>query len=137
MVREPQLDNSAPWKQRFRTPRIAGARIARLEPTRGLAVSNRSGVFQLYTWDVLTGELKQLTRRPEGMPSRVISREGRHVYYLNDTKGNEIGSFVRVPFEGGEPEDITPHLPPYASWNFTTSRDGTRIGFPAPDHEGL
>ena len=53
MVREPQLDNSALWKQRFRTPRIAGARIARLEPTRGLAVSNRSGVYQLYTWDVL------------------------------------------------------------------------------------
>lgn len=49
MVREPQLDNSAPWKQRFRAPIIARARIARLAPTRGLVMSNRSGIYQLYT----------------------------------------------------------------------------------------
>jgi dipeptidyl aminopeptidase/acylaminoacyl peptidase len=137
MVREPQLDNSAPWKQRFRAPIVARARIARLAPTRGLVMSNRSGIYQLYTWDVPTGELKQLTSRPEGVSSGVISREGHYVYYLNDTKGNEIGHFVRVTFEGGEPEDITPHLPPYASWNFTTSRDGNRIGFTVADHEGF
>jgi hypothetical protein len=137
MVREPQLDNSAPWKQRFRAPVIASTQIACLAPTRGLAMSNRSGIYQLYTWDVPTGKLQQLTSRPEGMPSGVISREGRYVYYLNDTKGNEIGHFVRVPFESGEPEDITPHLPPYASWNFTTSRDGNRIGFTVADHEGF
>ena len=49
MVREPQLDNSAPWKQRFRAPIIARARIARLAPTRGLVMSNQSGIYQLYT----------------------------------------------------------------------------------------
>ena len=90
MLREPQLDNSAAWKQRFRAAVIASARIARLDPTRGLVVSNRSGVYQLYAWDVPTEELQQLTR-PEGMPFGVISRDGRYVYYFNDTKGNEIG----------------------------------------------
>jgi hypothetical protein len=44
MVREPQLDNSAPWKQRFRAPVIASARIAGLAPTRGLVMSNSSGI---------------------------------------------------------------------------------------------
>ena len=91
MLREPQLDNSAAWKQRFRAAVIASARIARLDPTRGLVVSNRSGVYQLYAWDVPTEELQQLTSRPEGMPFGVISRDGRYVYYFNDTKGNEIG----------------------------------------------
>src|SRR5262249_21048723 len=84
MLREPQLDNSAPWKQRFRAPVIASTQIARLAPTRGLVVSNRSGVYQLYAWDVPSGELRQLTSRPEGVSSGVISQEGRYVYYLND-----------------------------------------------------
>ena len=46
MVREPQLDNSGPWKQRFRAPVIASTQIARLAPTRGLVMRNRSGVYQ-------------------------------------------------------------------------------------------
>src|ERR1700757_1505779 len=123
MLTEPQLDDSAPWKQRLQAPRILSARIAHLEPTRGLVVSNRSGVYQLYAWDVPTGELRQLTSRPEGVSWGVISRDGRYVYYLNDTKGNEIGHFLRIPFQGGEPEDITSQLPPYSSWSFNTSRD--------------
>ena len=102
MVREPQLDNSAPWKQRFRAPIIARARIARLAPTRGLVMSNQSGIYQLYTWDVPTGELRQLTDRFEGLLYGVISPNGRYVYCFADTKGNEIGHFIRIPFEGGE-----------------------------------
>ena len=137
MLTEPQLDDSAPWKQRLQAPRILSARIAHLEPTRGLVVSNRSGVYQLYAWGVPTKELRQLTSRPEGVSWGVISRDGRYVYYLNDTKGNEIGHFVRIPFQGGEPEDITSQLPPYSSWSFTTSRDGNRIGFTAADREGF
>ena len=30
-----------------------------------------------------------------------------------DTKGNEIGHFIRIPFEGGEAEEVTPDIPPY------------------------
>jgi hypothetical protein len=72
MVSEPRLDNSAPWKQRFRAPVIASTQIARLAPTRGLAMSNRSGIYQLYTWDVPTGKLQQLTDRFEGLLYGVI-----------------------------------------------------------------
>ena len=80
MVREPRLDNSAPWKQRFRTPVIANTQIARLAPTRGLVMSNQSGIYQLYTWNVPTGELRQLTDRFEGLLYGVISPNGRYVY---------------------------------------------------------
>jgi len=72
MLREPQLDKPAAWKQHFRAAVIASARIARLDPTRGLVVSNRSGVYQL----------QQLTSKPEGMPFGVISRDGRYTSAL-------------------------------------------------------
>ena len=129
MVREPQLDNSAPWKQRFRAPIIARARIARLAPTRGLVMSNRSGIYQLYTWDVPTGELRQLTDRFEGLLYGVISPNGRYVYCFADTKGNEIGHFIRIPFEGGEAEEVTPDMPPYPTFGLELSGQGNLLAF--------
>jgi len=129
MVREPQLDNSAPWKQRFRAAVITSTRIARLAPTRGLAMSNRSGIYQLYAWDVPTGELRQLTDRFEGLLYGVISPNGRHVYCFADTKGNEIGHYMRLPFEGGEAEDITPDILPYPTFGLGLSGEGNLLAF--------
>jgi dienelactone hydrolase len=129
MVGEPQLDNSTPWKQRFRTPIIASTQIARMAPTRGLVTSNRSGIYQPYSWDVLTGELRQLTNRFEGLLYRVISPNGRHVYCFADTKGNEIGHFIRIPFEGGEAEDVTPDMPPYPTFGLELSGQGNLLAF--------
>jgi pimeloyl-ACP methyl ester carboxylesterase len=129
MGRDPQLDNSAPWKQRFRAPVIASTQIARLAPTRGLVTSNRSGIYQPYSWDVPTGELRQLTDRFEGLLYRVISPNGRHVYCFTDTKGNEIGHFIRIPFEGGEAEDVTPDMPPYPTFGLELSGQGNLLAF--------
>jgi dipeptidyl aminopeptidase/acylaminoacyl peptidase len=129
VVGEPQLDNSAPWKQRFRAPVIASARIARLAPTRGLVTSNSSGIYQLYTWDVPTGELKQLTDRFEGLLYGIISPHGRHVYCFADTKGNEIGHFIRISFEGGDAEDVTPDMPPYPTFGLGLSSEGNLLSF--------
>jgi cephalosporin-C deacetylase-like acetyl esterase len=129
MVREPQIDNSAPWKQRFRSAVIASARIARLAPTRGLVMSNRSGIYQLYTWDVPTGDLRQLTNRFEGLRYGVISPNGRHVYCFADTKGNEIGHYMRLPFDGGEAEDVTPDMPPYPTFGLGLSGQGNLLAF--------
>src|SRR5262245_1514973 len=114
-MRELRADDAALWKQRYRLP-LTWAELAKTSPERGLAVSNRSGVFQLYAWDVASGEMRQLTHTPTGKIGGYLSPDGRYVYYLQDASGNEIGHFVRVPFEGGEPEDITPDMPPYASW---------------------
>jgi len=129
MVTEPQIGNSAPWKQRFRAAVIASARIARLAPTRGWVMSNRSGIYQLYTWDVPTGELRQLTDRFEGLLYGVISPNGRHVYCFADTKGNEIGHFIRIPFEGGEAEEVTPDMPPYPTFGLELSGQGNLLAF--------
>ena len=82
MLIKPQLDDQAIWKQRFRAPVIAGTLIAPANPTRGLAVGNATGTFQLYAWDIPAGTLRQLTERPTGIISAELSGDGRYVYYL-------------------------------------------------------
>jgi dipeptidyl aminopeptidase/acylaminoacyl peptidase len=137
MLKELRVDDTAPWKQRFRAPVILWTELARAAPTRGLAASNKSGVYQLYAWDVPSGELRQLTDRPEGQLFGTLSSDGRYVYYLQDEQGNEIGHYVRVPFEGGEPEDITPNMPLYSPWGFAVSQAGNLIGLTVADPDGF
>src|ERR687893_1902145 len=118
MAKHLELQEDAAWKQRFRAPVIWWTQQARRAPERGLLASNASGVGQLYSWTVPTGEMIQLTFRQEGKGWGVLSPDGAHVYYLDDEQGNEIGHWARKPFEGGTLEDITPDMAPYSSWGF-------------------
>ncbi|MEO8396975.1 MAG: prolyl oligopeptidase family serine peptidase, partial [Chloroflexota bacterium] len=132
------LDTSpdALWKQRYRAPMVFGSYRAPLNPQRGIVTSNKSGIYQLYAWDVPTGSLTQITHQPTGLRQGYISADGRSIIYMRDDHGNEIGHFVRVPFEGGESEDITPDLAPYASFSLDESRDGSVLAFIAARPEG-
>jgi dipeptidyl aminopeptidase/acylaminoacyl peptidase len=136
-MKELHTETDAPWKRRFRTPAILWTQIAKAAPARGLAASDRSGTYQLYAWDVPTGDLQQLTNRPEGLIGGLLAPDGRYVYYFDDQQGNEIGHYVRVPFEGGAPEDVTPDLPPYASFGLSISQAGHLLGFTLADAEGF
>ena len=84
MLNQLHTADDAPWKQRFRTPLTLGTQIAKANPGSGMAASNISGVFQLYAWDVASGELRQLTNRPEGQLFGALAPDARFVYYLND-----------------------------------------------------
>ncbi|HSH83322.1 MAG TPA: prolyl oligopeptidase family serine peptidase, partial [Herpetosiphonaceae bacterium] len=128
---------AAPWKQRFRALAVLWTQLAREAPGRGMAVSNQTGVYQLYAWDVASGDLRQITNRAEGMLSGMIAPDGRYIYYHDDQGGNEIGHFVRVPFEGGAPEDVAPDLPPYSAWSIGASRSGNMIGFIQASDDGF
>jgi dipeptidyl aminopeptidase/acylaminoacyl peptidase len=136
MLQPVRLDDAAPWKRRFRTPRIFWTWVAWASPTRGLALGNHSGVLQLYAWDVPTGRLRQLTDRPQGVISGLLSPDGRYVYYLADQDGNEIGHLVRVPFEGGPSVDLTPEMTPYENWWRTISRAGNLLAFTLANRDG-
>jgi hypothetical protein len=48
---EPRFDAEAPWKQRFHIAETYGLEIAAQVSTRGLVLSDRSGTFQLHSWD--------------------------------------------------------------------------------------
>jgi Prolyl oligopeptidase family len=130
------------WKSRFRAPRIGNTRVAAENPTRGLVVHNKSGAYQYYAWDMPKNELRQLTNRIDGMPLQFsLSPDGHYVHYFDDKQGNEIGHYVRLPFEGGTAEDITADLPQYSSLAgdpaFAINRAGTVIGFTTDNPDGF
>ncbi len=137
MLNNPQLDSDAPWKDRFRIPRTSCIMIAENNPDRGLAISNRSGTYQLYAWDVPTGEFTQLTDRPHGQFYGYLSPDGKYVYYHHDEMGNELGHLKRLPYGGGDAVDITPELPPYSLAGLHISTNGQAIGFTRADREGF
>jgi len=144
MVTKIQTDAHAPWKQRFRAPTISYSKVARGAQGRGIVVTNRDGLYQVYAWDTRTGSLEKRTSRPEGLVSADISPDGRFIYYLDDQTGNEIGHFVRIPYDGGKPEDLTPDLPPYnPGFSFISpiglalSRVGNRAAFTAGTEDGF
>lgn len=133
MMKKRDLDQNTDWKQRFLAQSILWADIAHLNPGRGLVCTDKNGIFQLYAWDVDSGDLRQLTNQPAGVTGGLLAADGQFVYYLQDEGGNEIGHYVRVPFEGGSPEDISPDLPPYSSFQITQSFQGNILGTPVSD----
>ena len=132
------LSPEANWRKRFRATDVRWAVLAEQNPERGLVCTNKDGIYQLYAWDVPTGDLVQVTRQPAGVLLGMISSDGNHIYFLKDEGGNEIGHYVRVPFAegGGEVEDISPELPLYSSWTVTQNRKGNLTGFTAAGEDG-
>lgn len=131
------LTEHAPWKARFRASRIAWLMTAKNNPNRAVLCSNYSGKLQLYGWHAVDGAQTQLTFRDNGQLTGSISANGSYVYYLDDAAGNELGHFFRVPFWGGDPEDVTPDLPLYASWGWRENKMGDRAGFMAANDDGF
>lgn len=130
------LSPEAIWRKRFRASNILWAIPATQNPRRGLVCTNRDGIYQLYAWDVSSGDLTQVTDQSAGVLLGIISADGNNIYFLKDEGGNEIGHFVRVPFSGGEAEDISPDLPPYSSFSITQSRMGNVTSFMAAGADG-
>lgn len=137
MLKDLDIRNDAPWKQRFRAPSIAWASLASSNPGRGVVCTNLDGIMQLYAWDVVSGSLTRITNQPAGVVMGAISPDGETIYYHHDAQGNEIGHYVRVPFAGGEPQDITPDMPPYASFAFSQSKTGHVTGFTSAGMDGF
>ena len=137
MTIEMNLQDDAPWKARYRAPSILFAYTASNNLERGLVVSDKDGVIQLYGWDVPSGELTQATDSETGVIFGMLSADGQHIHYLKDDGGNEIGHFVRVRADGqGEPEDLTPDMDPYAGFLFLEAKNGQAQGFTGANQEG-
>jgi dipeptidyl aminopeptidase/acylaminoacyl peptidase len=137
MIKPIDLSENAPWKQRIRVAYIVRAPFAQTNPARGLVVHNNSGSQQIYAWDTASGELRQLTARTSNILVGWISPNGQHIYFLNDQDGNEQGHLTRVPFEGGEFEDMTPNLPLYTLRGVGFSRNGKMLAFDAVNADGF
>jgi dipeptidyl aminopeptidase/acylaminoacyl peptidase len=115
----------APWEARFRAHRILWVRMAADRPERAIACSNVSGVFQIHRWRVGEAVGEAMTALPTGKGAAWISPDGEWVVWHADRAGDEVGHFVAAPWEGGEPIDLTPDLPGYASFAASFGPDGT------------
>jgi dipeptidyl aminopeptidase/acylaminoacyl peptidase len=134
---EPILQKDAQWKKRFRMPRYV-VEFASRNPKHALVASNKSGIFELYAYDLPSDNLRQATRRPSGTIYGTISPDGNDIYYLDDKEGNETGHVVRVPFGGGEePKDMTPAIPDYTQPDYRVDYARSWFGITIPDEGGF
>lgn len=138
MLKESSTAEDAPWKKRYFVPRML-VEVARASPNRALVISNKSGIYELYAYDLLSNMLRQVTNRPSGTIFGNISPDGRNIYYLDDDQGNETGHFVRVPFEGNgkEPQDLTPTLQPYSTLSCSIDDTSSHFGLTVPNPDGF
>jgi len=126
--------SEATWKRRFRAPVVMFPTWAREMPERLLYLSNAGGKFEVVAWDRQTGEKRQVTDRSEGTGYRVSSKldpRGEWIWWFDDEKGNELGRWVREPWQGGARETIAPQLAAAYSGRIAIHSGGpaTRGGF--------
>lgn len=100
------------WEQRFHAVRSSLPAWARDAPHRTAYTTNRSGVRQLWSWDLRTDRHVALTDEPTGVGWGVPLPDGSGVAWFDDDAGNEIGGYVVTPFDGGVPIDLAPGLAP-------------------------
>jgi dienelactone hydrolase len=138
MIKNPQTEKNAFWKQRYYVKELREPQVARRMPARGLVVSSASGCEQLYAWDVLSRNVRQLTHGKNGTSTGYLSPDGSYVYYLRDEDGSESGHYLRIPWEGGKEQDLTPDMPPYAAlYRCAVSEDGAMFAFTPTRENGF
>lgn len=120
--------SEAPWRRRFRTPRMSLPGWARDQPSRLLYTSNRSGVWELYSWDRRMDVHRQVTDRPEGTFHGALDPAGEHIWWFDDDQGNEYGQWVIEPFGGGTRQPAAPDIPPAYSMGLAIGRQVTVLG---------
>jgi len=119
-----EIQATPAWEARFRAPRTFWVRTAANRPDRGIVCTNATGVYQLHRWTVGEPIGDPITSEPTGRTFGWISHDGEWVYWLQDEAGGEHGHFVAAPWAGGAPIDVTPALPPYASFAAAEGADG-------------
>jgi dipeptidyl aminopeptidase/acylaminoacyl peptidase len=100
------------WKARFRAARVSLPGWADDAPHRCLYRSNASGTWEIYAWDRVTGEHRQVTDRPNGTVIGGVDPTGEWIWWFADTDGDEFGVWRRQPFGGGDDEAAVPELAP-------------------------
>ena len=99
------------WEQRFRAARVSLPEWARDAPDRCLYVGNPTGTWELFAWDRGRGTTRQVTDRPHGTSDGALSPDGEHVWWFDDSDGDEYGVWRRQPFDGGPDVGAVPGVP--------------------------
>lgn len=110
--------SEAAWRRRYRAPLTMFPAWARLRPDRLVYASNLPGRYEVFAWDRAADAHRQVTDRPEGTGYRVpgaIDPQGTRVWWWDDRKGDEFGTWAVDTFEAGEREEAGPLEPAYSA----------------------
>ncbi len=92
-----------------------------------LALSNRTGSYQLAALDVRGGKLRPVSHGKERVAWARISNDSESVCFSRDFGGKEEHQLFTVPLEEGEEEEQLTRLPPTRAFNFNWSNGDDRI----------
>jgi dipeptidyl aminopeptidase/acylaminoacyl peptidase len=96
------------WERRFRAPTPSFPTWSRHAPDRLAYVSNESGAYQAYTYDIRSGERRRISDVPIGVWDAMPTADGGGVVWFEDVTGDESGRWVVAPFGGGDAETLLP-----------------------------
>jgi hypothetical protein len=125
----------APWRQRFRAPRVSLPNWAEDAPERLAYASNKGGKWEVYAWDRATDTHRQITDRREGTLDGHMSPSGAEIWWFNDTDGDEFGQWIAQDFLSDEKRVVGESLGPKYSTGLHIGRSASVIGT-ADDNAG-
>src|SRR5664279_2815836 len=96
------------WRARYSATRMSLPATARDAQHRTVYVSNASGRYEVYCWDVTHDKHTVLTDRPDGTAHAQLSADGEQVWWFDDTAGDEFGVWRVQPFGGGPTAAVDP-----------------------------
>lgn len=95
------MTDTPPWERRFRAPILSFPAWSADAPDRLVLASTESGSYQLHAWDRASGQRRRVTSDPVGVIEGRPTSDGRGVIWFRDETGDETGTFVVTPFDGG------------------------------------
>lgn len=129
------MSETPAWIRRFRAARVTLPSWAANAPHRLAYATNASGVWQVMSWDLLTGEHRQLTNKETGVLGGRPTPDGTGVVWFDDNSGDEVGCYVVTPFEGGQARPFVPEAG--EGWSAGLSIREERIAVGVSTSEGF
>ena len=100
------------WEARLRSPMLTLPQWSRQAPDRAAYLGTESGIWQLHGLDLLTGARRQVTSHPVGVQDGFVTHDGEGIVWFQDETGDESGSWLVQPFEGGQVRPFLEGVPP-------------------------
>lgn len=123
------------WEKRFRAPSIGFPHWARDAPDRLAVASNESGAWQVYAWDRVNGNRRQVTDNPIGVPGGSVTPDGQGIVWFHDATGDEVGQWMVEPFEEGERRSLVEGVPD--AWSAGLSMGDRVVAVGTADDDGF
>jgi dipeptidyl aminopeptidase/acylaminoacyl peptidase len=121
------------WQLRFTAPRIIDLAWADRAPERLGAITNESGSWQAWTWDLTSGERRQVSDSAIGVEEVHVLPDGSGVVWWLDETGNERGWWMVSPLDGSDPRPLVPALPPGWQSGLSLVGDDVAVGLATDD----